>query len=155
MNIETLQKEMIVAMKNKDKIRKDTISSLVSAVKKAAIDNKCKDDITEKLVDQVLLKEEKTMQEMIDTCPVDRADTLNEYNQKLTIIKEFTPVLIANADEIEEMVKNIGRSRRPGNGDRKRSHRGGLRSCDPGPRRWGNPAGYRPASAPPRCRTDL
>ena len=108
MNIETLQKEMIVAMKNKDKIRKDTISSLVSAVKKAAIDNKCKDDITEKLVDQVLLKEEKTMQEMIDTCPVDRADTLNEYNQKLTIIKEFTPVLIANADEIEEMVKNIG-----------------------------------------------
>lgn len=108
MNIETLQKEMIVAMKNKDKIRKDTISSLVSAVKKAAIDNKCKDDITEKLVDQVLLKEEKTMQEMIDTCPVDRVDTLNEYNQKLTIIKEFTPVLIANADEIEEMVKNIG-----------------------------------------------
>lgn len=108
MNIETLQKEMIVAMKNKDKIRKDTISSLVSAVKKAAIDNKCKDDITEKLVEQVLLKEEKTMQEMIDTCPVDRVDTLNEYNQKLTIIKEFTPVLIANADEIEEMVKNIG-----------------------------------------------
>ena len=108
MNIETLQKEMIVAMKNKDKIRKDTISSLVSAVKKAAIDNKCKDDITEKLVDQVLLKEEKTMQEMIDTCPVDRVDTLNEYNQKLTIIKEFTPVLITNADEIEEMVKNIG-----------------------------------------------
>lgn len=108
MNIETLQKEMIVAMKNKDKIRKDTISSLVSAVKKAAIDNKCKDDITEKLVDQVLLKEEKTMQEMIDTCPVDRVDTLNEYNQKLTIIKEFTPVLIANTDEIEKMVKNIG-----------------------------------------------
>ena len=108
MNIETLQKEMIVAMKNKDKIRKDTISSLVSAVKKAAIDNKCKDDITEKLVEQVLLKEEKTMQEMIDTCPVDRVDTLNEYNQKLTIIKEFTPVLIANADEIEEMVRNIG-----------------------------------------------
>ena len=108
MNIETLQKEMITAMKNKDKIRKDTISSLVSAVKKAAIDNKCKDDITEKLVVQVLLKEEKTMQEMIDTCPVDRVDTLNEYNQKLTIIKEFTPVLITNADEIEEMVKNIG-----------------------------------------------
>lgn len=108
MNIETLQKEMIAAMKNKDKIRKETISSLVSAVKKAAIDNKCKDDITEKLVDQVLLKEEKTMQEMIDTCPSDRVDILNEYNQKLTIIKEFTPILITNTDDIEEMVKNIG-----------------------------------------------
>lgn len=108
MNIETLQKEMIAAMKNKDKIRKETISSLVSAVKKAAIDKKCKDNISEELVNQVLLKEEKTMQEMIDTCPADRTDTLNEYNQKLSIIKEFTPVLVSNTDEIEAMVKDLG-----------------------------------------------
>lgn len=108
MNIEILQKEMITAMKNKDKIRKDTISSLVSAVKKAAIDKKCKDNISEEIVNQVLLKEEKTVQEMIDTCPADRTDTLDEYNQKLSIIKEFTPVLVSNIDEIEAMVKDLG-----------------------------------------------
>lgn len=34
MELQTLQKDMIAAMKAKDKVRKDAISSLVSAVKK-------------------------------------------------------------------------------------------------------------------------
>ena len=38
MELQTLQKDMIAAMKAKDKVRKDAISSLVSAVKKVAID---------------------------------------------------------------------------------------------------------------------
>lgn len=72
MNFVTLHKEMIIAMKNRDKLRKDTISSLVEAVKKAAIDKKCRENIPDSLVEEVLLKEQKNMQEMIDTCPVDR-----------------------------------------------------------------------------------
>ncbi len=43
MQIEQLQKEMIAAMKAKDKPRKDAISFLVS-VKKAAIDEGCRDE---------------------------------------------------------------------------------------------------------------
>ena len=42
MEIEQLQKDMIAAMKAKDKPRKEAISSLVSAVKKAAIDQGCR-----------------------------------------------------------------------------------------------------------------
>lgn len=38
MQLETLQKDMIAAMKARDKARKDSISSLISAVKKVAID---------------------------------------------------------------------------------------------------------------------
>ena len=94
-------------MKNKDKIRKDTISSLVQAVKKAAIDGKCKDNIPEELVDKALLKEEKTMIEMINTCPADRTDTLNEYSQRLSIIREFTPKLVDDPEKIEQMVKDM------------------------------------------------
>ena len=56
MTLEVLQKEMIAAMKNKDKLRKDTISSLIGAVKKTALDKNCRDNITEALVDEVLLK---------------------------------------------------------------------------------------------------
>ena len=41
MELQTLQKDMIAAMKAKDKVRKDAISSLVSAVKKVAIDEGC------------------------------------------------------------------------------------------------------------------
>lgn len=107
MTLEILQSEMIKAMKNKDKIRKDTISSIVQAVKKAAIDGKCKDNIPEELVDKALLKEEKTMVEMIDTCPTDRTDTLDEYNQRLTIIREFTPKLVDDPTDIEQIVKKI------------------------------------------------
>ena len=104
MTLETLQKEMIAAMKNKDKIRKDTISSLIGAIKKVAIDEKCKDNIAEDLVNRVLLKEKKTMQEMIDTCPADRTETLEEYNQKMAIINEFTPKMMTE-DEIYSFVE--------------------------------------------------
>lgn len=107
MKLEILQKEMINAMKNKDKVRKDTISSLVQAVKKAGIDNQCKDNIPEELVNKTLLKEEKTMQEMIDTCPSDRKDTLNEYNERLLIIKEFTPTLLDSPVQIKTLVKEL------------------------------------------------
>ena len=51
MEIEQLQKDMIAAMKAKDKPRKEAISSLVSAVKKAAIDQGCRDDIKENCAD--------------------------------------------------------------------------------------------------------
>ena len=61
MQMEQLQKDMIAAMKAKDKPRKEAISSLVSAVKKAAIDAGCRDDIKEDIVDKVILKELKTV----------------------------------------------------------------------------------------------
>ena len=108
MTLETLQKEMIAAMKAKNKVRKNTISSIVSAVKKAAIDNKCKDNITEELVNTVILKEQKTMQEMIDTCPADRTDLLTEYKEKMTIIAEFAPKLLTDPDEIKTFIEETG-----------------------------------------------
>ena len=67
MDIETLRKDMVAAMKAKDKPRKEAISSLVSAVKKAAIDEGCRDDIPSEMVDRVILKELKTAKEQIDT----------------------------------------------------------------------------------------
>ena len=79
MELQTLQKDMIAAMKAKDKVRKDAISSLVSAVKKAAIDEGCRDDVPEALVDRVILKEMKTAKEQLDTCPESRDDLRAEY----------------------------------------------------------------------------
>ena len=56
MQMEQLQKDMIAAMKARDKVRKDAISSLVSAAKKAAIDEGCRDNIPEELVNKVILR---------------------------------------------------------------------------------------------------
>lgn len=106
MTLETLQKEMVAAMKNKDKLRKETISSLIGAIKKTAIDERCRNNIPEELVKRVILKEKKTMQEMIDTCPADRTEILNEYNQKMKVIDEFAPQMMSE-DEIRKAIYHI------------------------------------------------
>ena len=107
MTLEKLQAEMIAAMKSKNKLRKETISSMVQAVKKFSIDNMCKDNITEEQIDAVILKEKKTLQEMIDTCPVNRAETLAEYNAKMAVVNEFAPQLMINEKDIENFVNSL------------------------------------------------
>ena len=104
MTLDKLQSEMIQAMKNGDKFRKNVISNLIGDVKKVAIDKKCKDNIVEELVDEVLLKCKKTAQEMIDTCPADRVETLAEYVKQFDIIDEFAPKLMTDEDDIRTVI---------------------------------------------------
>ena len=103
MTIETLRKDMVAAMKAKDKVRKDAISALVSAVKKAAIDEGCRDDIPESLADRVILKEIKTVKEQIDTCPAERTDLKEEYTARYEIMSEYAPKQLS-ADEIKAII---------------------------------------------------
>ena len=107
MTLEKLQAEMIAEMKSKNKLRKETISSMVQAVKKFSIDNMCKDNVTEEQIDAVILKEKKTLQEMIDTCPVNRTETLAEYNAKMAVVNEFAPQLMINEKDIENFVNSL------------------------------------------------
>ena len=88
MQFETLQKDMIAAMKAKDKGRKDSISSVIQAIKKVAIDEGHRDDIAEELVDRVILKELKSVKEQLDTCPEDRAELRAEYQARYDVINE-------------------------------------------------------------------
>ena len=91
MNLETLRKDMVAAMKAKDKTTKDAVSSLVSAVKKAAIDEGCRDDVPEELTDRVILKELKTVKEQLDTCPESREDLRAEYQARYDVIAKYAP----------------------------------------------------------------
>ena len=104
MTLNTLQDEMIKAMKSGDKLRKSVLSELVGAVKKAAIDKNCRDNITETLVDEVLLKYKKTVQEQIETCPVERVETLEVYKKQMAVVVEFAPTLITDEEEIHNMI---------------------------------------------------
>ena len=104
MTIKELQTAMIAAMKARDKSRKDTVSSLIAAVKKAAIDAGCRDDIPEEMVDAAVLKELKTAKEQLDTCPADRTDLLDEYKARVEVITEFAPKQLSE-DEIEAVIK--------------------------------------------------
>ena len=103
MELETLRSDMIAAMKAKDKARKEAISSLISAAKKVAIDEGCRDDIKPEMVDRVILKELKTVKEQIDTCPASREDLLAEYKTRYDIFMEYAPKMMS-ADEVEAFI---------------------------------------------------
>ena len=103
MKLETLQKDMIAAMKAKDKERKDSISALIGAVKKVAIDEKVREDIPEELVDRVILKELKSVKEQIDTCPAERTDLLDAYKNRYEVIESYAPKMLS-ADEVKALI---------------------------------------------------
>ena len=104
MTLEQLQKDMIQAMKTNNIAKRDVLRSVIAAVKKTAIDNRC--EATEELIDKVLLKEAKTIQEQIDTCPDERVDLKIEYGSKAAILNEYVPKLLDNPEEIKAMVEN-------------------------------------------------
>ena len=97
MDIKVLQKDMIAAMKARDK-------ALIQAVKKAGIDAGCRDDIPEEMVNKVILKELKTVKEQIDSCPADRTDLIEEYQARYDVFNEYAPKLMS-AEEVEAELK--------------------------------------------------
>lgn len=107
MTLEMLQKDMIQAMKSKDVTRKNVLSSAIGAIKNAAIAKQCRDNIDEALVAEVLLKEKKTLQEQIDTCPADRIETLTEFTLRKSVLEEYCPKLLDNPVEIEAAIHRL------------------------------------------------
>lgn len=103
MNIEILRKDMVSAMKAKDKVTKDAVSSLIAAIKKVAIDEGVRDDIPEELVDRVILKELKSVKEQIDTCPDERAELKAEYMAAYSVVEKYAPKLLSR-DEIKAII---------------------------------------------------
>ena len=102
MTLEFLQNEMIHAMKSNNIAKRDVLRSVIAAVKKTAIDNRC--EATEELIDKVLVKEAKTIQEQIDTCPDERVDLKIKYGSKAAILNEYVPKLMNDPEEIREIV---------------------------------------------------
>ena len=107
MTLIKLQHEKVLAMKNKDVIRKNALNAMIDACQKASITPKGRIEITEDLVNEVLIKYQKTIQEMIDTCPADREDLLTAYKAEMEVVKEFAPQLMTDKTEIELTIKDI------------------------------------------------
>lgn len=105
MTIEKLNEMIHSALKIGATLQVEVLRSVLAAVKKASIDERC--EITEELVDKMLLKEQKIIQEMIDTCPASRKDLLEEYKAKKDIIDFFAPTIITNIAEVRYMVEQI------------------------------------------------
>ena len=94
----------MAAMKAKDKERKDALSALLTALKNKAIDKRA--DLTEEEETQVILKEIKQLKETIEMTPADRTDILAECNSRLTVLEEYAPKMMDEA-EIKAVVSEV------------------------------------------------
>lgn len=107
MNISTLYAEKIIAMRESNMLRKTAVNNMIDAIQKAAITPKGRVEITDQLVDEVLIRHQKSIQEMIDTCPAARTDLLALYEAEMAVVKEFAPQLLVDKIVIETTVREI------------------------------------------------
>lgn len=107
MTLEMLQQAKITAMKNKDMEVRGVLTNMIDAIQKASITSKGRVEITEQLVNEVLIKYQKSVQEQIDTCPAARTDLLTKYEAEMSVVRQYTPQLITNLDEIRGSIVNI------------------------------------------------
>lgn len=107
MTLEMLQLAKIAATKARDNETKRVLSDMIDACQKASITSKGRVEITEQLVDETLIKYQKTVQEMIDTCPSSYGDKLKQYKADMEIVKQYAPQLITDKETIANRVKEI------------------------------------------------
>ena len=102
--IDEVRAEMVTAMKNKDKDRKDSLSMLLSALKNKAIDKR--EDLTPDEENEVIKKEIRQTKETLETAPADRTDIIEQCEKRLAVYKEFVPEDLSE-DAIREIVKGV------------------------------------------------
>lgn len=113
---ETLKADMTAALKTGDKERRLTLADIVATIDKTVTSGKARVEITDTLVDEVLIKYKKTVQEMIDTCPDGAEDPKRdaelkqrkaEYENKLAITLEYAPRVVDDPFEVETLILNF------------------------------------------------
>ncbi len=107
--IDTVRGEMVTAMKNRDKVRKDALSMLLSVLKNKAIDKR--EDLTEAEEFEVVKKEIKQTKETMEFAPADRTDIIEECKARIAVYQEFAPEEMSEAEirkTIEEVMKTLG-----------------------------------------------
>ena len=107
--IDAVRQEMMNALKNKEKFRKDSLSLLLSALKNKQIDKRA--ELTEEEENAVVLKEIKQCQETIETTPASRADLIDEAKGRMAVYQEFAPEMMGEAEAariLEEVLNELG-----------------------------------------------
>jgi uncharacterized protein YqeY len=109
MTIDILNKDMVIAWKAGDLARKTVIANMIDAVKKASMTAKGRVEITETLVNETLVKYQKTVQEQYDTCPAipEYMTRRLAYCNELEIVKEYAPQMVTDPDEVKALIKAI------------------------------------------------
>ena len=104
MTAEQIKKDMVAAAKAGDKEKKLVLSAMYGAVKKLAIDEGSRDNITEDQVGRALTKELRAAKESLETCPASREDLIKEYTYRYNLIAAYAPKMLSK-DEIRSFLE--------------------------------------------------
>lgn len=116
MTLEILEHDMKQAWKAGQLFQKGVLANMIDAIKKASMTPKGRLEITEQLVNETLMKYQKTVQEQYDTCPDSSDDPKRDaelkqrkldYLHELNLVKEYAPQLVSDPEEIKAMIKAI------------------------------------------------
>lgn len=102
--IDEIRAQMVTAMKEKDKERKDSLSMLLSALKNKAIDKRA--DLTEDEENEVIKKEIRQTKETLEAAPADREDIRQQCEKRLAVYQEFAPEDLSE-DAIRDIIKTV------------------------------------------------
>lgn len=102
--IDEVRAAMVAAMKAKDKVRKDSLSMLLSALKNAEIDRRS--PLTEEEENAVVKKELRQSKETYDLAPEDRQDIREEMAARIAVYKEFAPEDMS-AEQIAQVIQEV------------------------------------------------
>lgn len=116
MTLDILERDMKLAWKAGQLFQKGVLANMIDAVKKASMTSKGRVEINEQLVNETLMKYQKTVQEQYDTCPGSSDDPKRDaelkqrkldYLHELNLVKEYAPQLVTDPEEIKSMIKTI------------------------------------------------
>lgn len=102
--IDEVRAAMVAAMKAKDKVRKDSLSMLLSALKNAEIDKRS--PLTEEEENAVVKKELRQSKETHDLAPEERQDIREEMAARIAVYKEFAPEDMS-AEQIAQVIQEV------------------------------------------------
>lgn len=102
--IDEVRAAMVAAMKAKDKVRKDSLSMLLSALKNAEIDKRS--PLTEEEENAVVKKELRQSKETYDLAPEDRQDIREEMAARIAVYKGFAPEDMS-AEQIAQVIQEV------------------------------------------------
>lgn len=102
--IDEVRTQMMQAMKDRNKERKDALSALLTALKNKAIDKR--EELTAEEEDAVVLKEIKSVKETLELTPADRTDIIEECRGRIAVFEEFAPKMM-DEEEILAVVREV------------------------------------------------
>lgn len=101
---QTVQQQMMQALKNHETERKAALSMLLSALKASAKD--AQRELTEAEEDAIIQKEIKQTKETMESAPENRTDIREECQFRLNVLAEFAPKQLSE-EEIRAIIGQV------------------------------------------------